>query len=430
MGVPTKTQVEAWSDHAAAVIQKDLTGFGTETAGKSSASLWDQVDLSGDASVENALLASALAVDAMSLPENYPTALQAILARSPLGDWVRALAGQVTSTAGGSYASFRAYLADKTATVHPLFGELVRYVLGESALTDSDGDITTVFAPAYSSRSPLRVWVGADGSLSEETTDADDVGTADVTLFGSDDHTLYVGSPYKFSRVIVGLSTLANASVVPTFQYWNGSAWATLTVTDNTTGFTKNDVITFTAPADWGRCYKDGGGTAFSASAQERLYYVRIARTENTVGTPPVGTCIRIVPAAVPVTTGGTTHYGVDQPALALVRITGANTCSVESLNSVDWTRFKEPSIRLRALTPFANDLTFTVAYTDQAGNTGNTQAQSAWTAPAALATVAVTLAGVDTGVRTIATTGWAVTTNATEGIVEVYVAESRTPAI
>jgi hypothetical protein len=143
-----------------------------------------------------------------------------------------------------------------------------------------------------------------------------------------------------------------------------------------------------------------------------------------------VATGIRIVPKPVFTSSGGSLHLGVDQPPLAIIRVTATNTCSVESICSVDYTRFKEPGIRLRALSVFGADATFTIAYTDQAGNTGNTQAQSAWTAPAAYGTQTCTLAGGDTGVRTIATSGWAVTTTETDAVVAVEVVESRVPAL
>jgi len=82
------------------------------------------------------------------------------------------------------------------------------------------------------------------------------------------------------------------------------------------------------------------------------------------------------------------------------------------------------------ALSPFAADLTITISYVNQAA--GNvTQAQSAWSAPiAALDTKAITLNGADTGVRSVRTTAWAVTTTATEGIIAVHSIMPRTPAL
>ena len=97
------------------------------------------------------------------------------------------------------------------------------------------------------------------------------------------------------------------------------------------------DTLTFTAPIDWVRYHKDSGGTAFPGELTP-LYYVRIARTENTVVTPPVATCIRIVPTAV---LAGSQHLGADQPPLAIIRVTGASALTVVSVATVATARFK-----------------------------------------------------------------------------------------
>lgn len=431
MGSPSKSLVESLTDQIAAVIATDLdAGFRGEYSAKTVNALSVLLDASGDLALEGALMTHALGVDAMSLPENHHTALRAVTGREPLRNFATALRNYVMSSDGGSYASLRAYLVAVSAKIHPLYGELHRAVYGEGEFTASSV-VGGLSVPAYSAVFPTRVYTGADGSLADDLTDATDVGTADVTLFGSDDHALYVGCDRKFEAVVVALSTLANTSVTPTFQYWNGNAWATLTVTDNSSGFTKNDAITFTAPSDWTRHYKDSGGTAFADLAP--LYYVRIARTEDTVGTPPVGTCITLIPTYAPSSSGASTHLGIQQPPLALVRITAASTVTVTAPAAVDYTRFSHPlssegKIRLRALTPIAQDLTVTLAYTDHNGSNGS-NAQSSWTAPAALGTKTVSLTNSTDGLRTVRTTT-SVSTTATEGVFAVEVLPIRSPAV
>lgn len=427
MAAPSSTQIQNTSDRIAAHMALEIAGYNTQLNAATNTSLGVMVDGFGDLSLEAALMARSNAVDDASLPENYYAALATIKSRACYVNWVNALCDYLGSSAGGSYASFRAYLTAAGATVHPLFAELVRSIKGEDQFTLSS-DITTVFAPNYAVRAADRVYTGADGSLTDDTTDAGSVATADVALFASNNHYLYVGSRYKFQQLIAGLSTKASATITPTFAYWNGNAWATLTVTDNTTGFTKNQNLKWDIPVDWVRSYKDTAGNTLADLTP--LYYIRIKRTNSSGITPPVATGIRLVPKAVYTSDGGSLHLGVDQPPLAIVRVTAQNTCSVEALSSVDYTRFMEPGIRLRALSLFGADATFTIAYTDQGGTTGNTQAQSAWTAPAAYGTQTATLAGGDTGVRTIETTGWAVTTTETDAIVAVEAAESRTPAL
>lgn len=425
MGAPSKTQLESWTDHVAARLQADLSGLLGEGLGAAGATLWAGVDGSGDPAVETALGAAALAVDEAALPSAQAAMLNVLLARSPFRDFAAALRNLVVSDEGGAYASWRAYLADKAANVHPLYAELHRSIYGAGDFT-SAGTVAGVFAPAYSSRAPDRVYVGANGALSEETVDAEDAGTADITLFGTNGHHLYIGSRWKFNQLAVGLSTLANVTITPTISYWNGNEWVQVSgLTDSSTGFTKNDRITFTLPADWQRTNQDSGPNDFADLSP--LYYLKITRGQATLNTPPVGTSIRIIPAA-PVLQG-TAHLGVDQPPLAIVRVTGVNTVSVESVVDPDTSRFVAPAIAARALTPIAQDLTLTVAYTDQDGNDA-TKAQTAWTAPAALGTKTLALDTGDTGVGSIRTSGWSAVTDATEGVFEIYSPALRTPAL
>lgn len=427
MGAPSATQFHNWTDRVAALLKLNLDGYKSELVSASAQSLARQVDGSGDPLLEAALMGLANAVDRHSLPERYYAALPSLCGRPAFREFATGLNAFLSTADGGSYTNLRAALADKSAVVHPLFAELVRAALSESFFNDSDGDITTVFAPNYQTRAPDRVYVGADGSLSEETVDAEDAGTADVTLFASDNDAVYIGSRYKFSQVVIGLSTLAGADPELTFEYWNGNAWSELEVTDNSEGLTRNDTIRWTVPSDWSRSNQDKGSN--NLADLSGLYFLRLARTADTLETPPVGTSIRIVPQPVLTAPNGSRHLGVDQPPLAIVRITGTNTCVVESIAGVDYSRFAEPGVSARALTPIAQDLTFTLSYVDQAGN-NDSKAQTAWTAPAALGTKSFTLNTGDTGVRSVRESGNSIVTTATEGVFEIYAAEARTPAL
>jgi hypothetical protein len=112
-----------------------------------------------------------------------------------------------------------------------------------------------------------------------------------------------------------------------------------------------------------------------------------------------------------------------------MLRITGENTIVAAAGADVAHARFKEPAIRLQALTPMTADVTITISYVDESAN-NRTQAQSAWSGPiAALDTKAITLYGSDTGVRSVRATAWAVTTSNTEGVIAVHSIQPRTPA-
>jgi len=425
VGAPNQTQIHAITDRMAALVALELAGYRSELSGATNTSLWTQVDAIADPELVSALSAAANAVDKMSLPENYQTALAVIKSRPELLNLARALSGLVRSSGGGSYASLDAYLQAVSATIHPLAAEIFRQALSESVFTTS-GDVVSVFAPNYQTRTADRVYVGADGALAEETTDAGSATTADVTLFASNGDSLYVGSRHPFNSLVVALSTLASASITPTVSFWNGNAWVAVSgLTDNTAGFTRNDLLTWTLPGagQWVRTYKDASGTAFGEKTP--LYWIKITRGAAVLAAPPVGTCIRIVPQ--PVLLGTSNHLGVDQPPLALVRISAANTIQVIPVTTVDFSRFKEPGLRIRALTPIGGTFTLTLKYTDQAG-AAQTQAQSGFASPAALDTAALTLVG--SGARSVDPTSTATTGGATAGVLEIYAAEARTPAL
>ena len=416
MGVPSQTLIHNMTDLVAAYVQKELDGYGDCLEAKTVSPLWDYVDGSGDPEVEADLGTGANGIDTMQLPENLKDALAVVCGRTPYQTFLTALITNATTR--GGHAGLNAMLTALTALVHPFVAELHKQARG-SELTAAN-----VYAPNYAVRAADAVYTGADGALVDDTTDASDVDAADVAFFGTDDHYLYIGSRYKFSQVMIGLSTLASVTIEPLFTYWNGSSWSALTATDNSTGLTLNQTITFTAPTDWTRAYKDGGGTAFANQA--RLYYVRIQRTANALVTPPVGTCIRLVPAAV--LNSASAHLGVDQPPLGIVRITATDTIVSASVADMAHARWLPPAIRLRALNALGADAVITVSYTDQDGNNA-TQAQTNWVSPAALNTKSVTLAGGDTGVRTVRATGWVVTSTG-RGVIAVESVPLRTPAI
>lgn len=431
MPAPSKTQVEALTDRLAAIIQAGLTGFAAEYGAATLTTLFDQLNATGDPDIEGALTTAGRNVDRQSFPENHYQALSDLLSRPAPRAFVTALNTLVKSAPGGSYASMRAYLVDKSAKLHPLAGELFRKVLGETCFTAS-AVVQGVSNPTYSVVFPNRAYTGADGSLVDDTTDVTDAGTADVALFANDNETLYLGCDRKFEGIVLGLSTLSSADIAGTFQYWNGASWATLTKTDNSVGFTKAELISFTAPSDWVPSYKDSGGTAMADNA--RYYYIRIARTEDTVVTPPVATCITLIPVYAGTSATATTHLGIQQPPLAICRITAASTMTVTAPAAIDYTRFAHPigseaKIRLRALTVIAQDLTVTLAYVNDDGSNAS-NAQSAWTAPAALGTAVVTLADSNAdGLRSVRTTS-TVSTTATAGIFAVEAIPIRTPAV
>jgi len=124
-------------------------------------------------------------------------------------------------------------------------------------------------------------------SYTDETTDADSVDAAGDVLLPPQNATIqqntatnpsdaiYFGSTFTFNSIKIDIYTAANVTGATfNWAYWNGTAWATLTVTDGTSGFTVDGSVTFTAPGDWAtttvngvsaywvKCYTTSPGTA------------------------------------------------------------------------------------------------------------------------------------------------------------------------
>jgi hypothetical protein len=98
------------------------------------------------------------------------------------------------------------------------------------------------------------------GEYVDETADINSPAANDVLLPPQQATTagdaIYIGSDYKFSKVRLNVSTAGVYSGISiVWEYWNGTAWTSLTVADGTAGFTKSGVneVSFTPPADWAK---------------------------------------------------------------------------------------------------------------------------------------------------------------------------------
>ncbi len=97
----------------------------------------------------------------------------------------------------------------------------------------------------------------------------------------------YVGLDHKFATTNVDIAT-AGVGVTLVTEYWDGSAWTTLTVTDNTTNLTTDGTITFTAPTDW----------QTTAVNSQTKYWVRFCSVSVGGCTGGTGTNITTAPTA------------------------------------------------------------------------------------------------------------------------------------
>lgn len=141
----------------------------------------------------------------------------------------------------------------------------------------------------YSSNSSN--WLGGDGSLvymydsqldtyTDETTNFNNTTINDCQVLPSDEvinDTFYIGSSDKFNGVTFTLGTPGVGSGI-TWEYWNGSAWSTLSCVDGSSGFTSTGELTFTPPDAWNATPVNG----------DNCYWIRARVTTAGYTTTPI----------------------------------------------------------------------------------------------------------------------------------------------
>lgn len=123
-------------------------------------------------------------------------------------------------------------------------------------------------------------------AFTDITTQAASAGT-NVDLFDEDNDILYIGDDFPFGLVELNLAVNADTSIVPTFEYWNGSAWTSFSPSDASSGLTTSGEIAWAVPTltGWVTTAVDGN----------TKYWIRIVRTEDTITTLPTESTIRQV---------------------------------------------------------------------------------------------------------------------------------------
>ena len=180
-------------------------------------------------------------------------------------------------------------------------------------------------------------------TFTDETDDAssydpEDAATVDDVLLPPQQSTtegdaIYFGGNKKFSSVQIFLTTVGVYSdITIVWEYWNGSAWTTLSVTDGTNGFQNSGTneVAFTPPADWAKTTVNG----------VTAYWIR---ARATFGASP---SITTAPLAAQgwhwfnyngsVVVGVTTSIASDEPQSSTIRIVFADGTE-HIYNYQDW---------------------------------------------------------------------------------------------
>jgi len=148
--------------------------------------------------------------------------------------------------------------------------------LGGTSLIESDTNPASLVFNAIGQRKLTQVW-SFDGTstYTDETADAGSWTAADVTMTNATNAALYFGYDYTFKCMVAQVST-AQSGTNYIWEYYNGSTWATLTVTGvfTSTGYPR---IAWTRPADWAAVDVNG----------VTQYYVRFRQT-GVITSPPV----------------------------------------------------------------------------------------------------------------------------------------------
>lgn len=124
------------------------------------------------------------------------------------------------------------------------------YEMWENLKTRSDTTSVSNAPTTY-----IRVHSYHNSIYYDETTDFNDSNANDVTLVYSSgvvDDAIYYGLDEMFNAMELNIGTAGVGNTI-VWEYWDGSAWSSLSVTDNTSGFTVagTNTVTFVPPSDW-----------------------------------------------------------------------------------------------------------------------------------------------------------------------------------
>ena len=126
----------------------------------------------------------------------------------------------------------------------------------------------------------------------------DDINTGVPLLdIGSTTAAFLVGGLSKYRSVFINIKTAAaspSTQCLLLADYWNGSAWTALTITDGTEGLIggqrvtlrASGIVSWTKPADWALHQLEGEGSSYT------LFWIRFRVSTTNLTTAPTGRCI------------------------------------------------------------------------------------------------------------------------------------------
>ena len=145
--------------------------------------------------------------------------------------------------------------------------------------------------------------------VARDTQTANDVDLFPSTVSAND--AFYFGGVDQFAEVLINVTT-AGTTYVAAWEYWDGGAWVTLTVTDPSSSYFNLGwhKITFTPPGDWGTT---------SVNSQGPYYYIR-SRVTTGGGSQPFAETITLNQTVkyLPFNSSGTIQAGTGLTSTAV----------------------------------------------------------------------------------------------------------------
>lgn len=148
---------------------------------------------------------------------------------------------------------------------------------GAPTLSGTAGDLLNVLSACLVVNNVFTT--ADDASFTDRSAESRlDAGTAFALLpTPASGDRIYIGMTQPFSKARFDLAVVGIGGTY-VWEYWNGSAWTTLTVVDGTSGFTADGQVTWTIPGSW----------ATKAVNSVTQYWVRIRASANPSTTPTV----------------------------------------------------------------------------------------------------------------------------------------------
>ena len=217
-------------------------------------------------------------VDLNSLPNTVPLHMDVIATSIVAGEnTVGIEIDLITSSAtGGTFSGLEvAKSGDGTITVEAVSALAGVIPINQHSGANIQADTTWILEDDGSTYIPI------DSFLAASPTD--------TTLFNTDDEYVYFGHSTQFDEIDVTLTTGANTSIQPTFEFSiAGPGWSAFIPIDGTNGFKESGVIFWESSdlANW---------VTTTINSVGSKYWIRIKREKNNINTLPTEKVIHIV---------------------------------------------------------------------------------------------------------------------------------------